>query len=124
MKEEDSELISERLLNNIRTYIELRMEYYRLDILEKMASATAFIVSVLIVSLILLFAFIFINVAIAFMLSDWLGSLRKGFGIFAIFYCFLAILVIAFRKKIIQALIFNGAVENILYNNEQIDKDA
>ncbi len=127
MKQEDSEFISERLINNIRKYIELRMEYYRLDILEKMARATSFIISVLIVSLVLLFAFIFINIAIAFMLSDWLGSLRKGFGIFAVFYCVMAIFVVIFRKKLIQALIFNGAVENILYNSDSTDnpkKDA
>ena len=118
----DSDILSERLAENVRKYIALRMEVLRLEALEKTAWVASFLVSMFVVLFILFFSFIFVNVAIAFVLADFFGSLTIGFGIFGIFYFILALLVIIYRKKMIEGLLFSTAIENILLGLEERER--
>lgn len=115
----DTNRVVEKLSDDIKKYIELQINYYRIGTLEKVASTTAFSIMAIIVSVLLFFTFIFANIFIAIILSYWLNSWTIGFGVFAGSYVFVTLILIIFWKKI-QNYIYKRFTNVIL---ESLDED-
>lgn len=119
--QENKEKSIEDLYDDAKKYIDTRVEYTRLYLVEKFAKIFADIVTNTIVVVCFILAFLFGTVTLALFLSDVLGSYTSGFGSVALIYLFLAIIVYYTKDKYIEKVIINFTVKN--YFTKLADKD-
>jgi hypothetical protein len=119
--QENKEKGIEDLYDDAKKYIDTRIEYTRLYLVEKFAKIFADIVTNAIVVVCFILAFLFGTVTLALFLSDVLGSYSGGFGSVALIYLFLAIIVYYTKDKYIEKVIINFTVKN--YFTKLADKD-
>ena len=102
------------LLENIGEYVETRIELMKLKAINKASGIISSLVSVLLISIMLIFAIAILNIG----LSIWIGNLLGGvaYGFFAVggFYLFIALLLIAFKSKWLKAPIANSIIKSTL----------
>jgi len=111
----------EDLYEDVKSYIDTRVEYTRLYIVEKVSKVFADVVTNTIVVCCFILAFLFAIVTLAFFLSDVLGSHTAGFGSVALICLFLAIIVYYTKDKYIEKAIINFTIRK--YFNKLADKD-
>ena len=102
------------LLENIGAYIDTRIELMKLKAIDKASKAISSIISVLLISIILIFSISILNIG----LSIWIGTLLGGtaYGFFAVggFYLLVGILLIAFKSKWLKVPLANIIIKSIL----------
>ncbi len=81
-------------------YTEKRIELIKLEAVEKTAIVGGLSASFLLIILFSFMSIMFLSVMMGFLLADITGSMLKGFGLLALFYVLLLILVIIFRTSI------------------------
>jgi hypothetical protein len=81
-------------------YTEKRIELVKLEAIEKTAIVGGLSASFLLIILFSFMSIMFLSVMMGFLLADITGSMLKGFGLLALFYVLLLILVIVFRTSI------------------------
>ena len=118
--QENKEKSIEDLFDDAKRYVDTRLEYTRLYLVEKSAKIFADIVTNTIVIFCFILAFLFGTVTLALFLSDVLGSYTRGFGSVALIYLLLAIIVYYTKDKYIEKVIVNFSVRN--YFNKLADK--
>jgi uncharacterized membrane protein YqjE len=91
------------LVNNLTGYVEGRIELVKYEMKEDLARGLAKVSLLMLAALLFTFFLIFVSVAIAFKLSESMGTF-KGFGIVAAFYLLLLILIMVFRGNISKSL--------------------
>lgn len=109
--------IIEKLTDDVKKYIELQAELFRISSLEKAASLTAFSIIAIVVSVLLFFTFIFANMFLAVYLAYIFDSWPIGFGVFAGSYVFITLILVVFWKRI-QQFLYNRFVSAILESIE------
>jgi hypothetical protein len=105
------------LLSN---YLETRLEIYRLSGIRASSKAVGYLIWVLVSLFLLLIVCIFVGLMIGFWLSDITGSNVKGFGLTALIFIVIFILMALMRN----ALFVNPAIKAIiskLQDNESED---
>lgn len=113
----------EKLKSDIRSYLSMRYDLMRLEVLEKLSLIIAMIV-VLFVSVVLgLAALIYFSFVFAFALRDVFGgSVVPGFCIIGgMFLIMLAVLVVFRNRLVVNPLI--RALGSILFHEEDKDKE-
>ena len=114
----------QQLNENIKSFARSSAEYYKLDLFNKtMKGATAAINGVAI-AFFMLFMLIFLSIAVAIALSNWLDSPSSGFFIVAGFYLLLALFFIFFGSKIITSSLLPGASKKFFAEPENKPKEA
>lgn len=121
MQQDNKEKGIEDLYDDAKAYLETKVEYTRLYLVEKLSKIFADIVTNLIVVLCFVLAFLFGTFTLALYLSDVLGSYTAGFGCVALIYVFLALIVYFTKDKFIEKAIVNFTIRN--YFNKLADKD-
>ena len=111
----------EDLYEDAKVYIDTRVEYTRLYLVEKISKVFADVVTNATVILCFILAFLFGTVTLAIFLSDVLGSYTRGFGCVALIYFVLALIVYFTKDKYIEKAIINFTIRN--YFNKLADKD-
>lgn len=107
-----------RLNENIRSFAESSAEYYKLDLFNKtMKGATAAVKSAAI-AFFLLFAILFLSIAISVALSNWLDSPSSGFFIVGGIYLLIGIFIIFFGSSIINKAMLKP-VSRKFFNDEK-----
>ncbi len=91
-----------RLAEEIKRYLSLKGEYYRIDFTEKVVRVVATIVVTFVVMLLTFFILGFLSVTLAFALEPLTGK-TGAFAIITGVYLLLFVLCILFRKKWIEA---------------------
>jgi len=86
----------------IKEYIQDRLLLLKLDAVERGSKIIATIFTILIIALFSFFVLLFLSVMAAYLFGELLGQIFWGFGIVAGIYIILLVLIIIFRKKIIQ----------------------
>ncbi len=114
--------IVEKLASNLASYAKLEMEYQRVNAFEKIASASAFWVSVIIIAMMLMFCLMFVVIAMAVVISHY-TSWVIGFGGMAAVFLFIAILGLIFRKRLIERPLYEVAAGAILDSMESLKED-
>ncbi|MBO9673568.1 MAG: phage holin family protein [Sphingobacteriaceae bacterium] len=119
--QENKDKSIEDLVDDARGFLDARVEYTRLYIVEKaskifadLVTSTAFIVCFIL-------AFLFGSVTLALYVSDLLGSYAGGFGCVSLFYILLAIIVYLTKDKYIEKAIINVAIRK--YFDKLADKE-
>lgn len=112
-----------RLNENIRSFAESTAEYYKLDLFYKtMKGATAAVKSVAI-AFFLLFAILFLSIAISVALSNWLDSPSSGFFIVGGIYLLIGIFVIFFGSSIINKMMLKPVSRKFFNEDKPAQKE-
>jgi len=119
--QENKEKGIEDLYEDAKIYIDTRVEFTRLYLVEKISKVFADVVTNATVILCFILAFLFGTVTLALFLSDILGSYARGFGCVAVIYLILALIVYFTKEKYIEKAIINFTIRN--YFNKLADKD-
>ncbi|MFA4867501.1 MAG: phage holin family protein [Pedobacter sp.] len=119
--QENKEKNIEDLIKDAKDYIEIRTEYTRLYLVEKVSKIFADVVTNALVIVCFVLAFLFGTFTLALFLSDVLGSFTRGFGCVALIYLVLAIIVYYTKEKYIEKAIVNFTIRN--YFNKLADKE-
>jgi hypothetical protein len=119
--QENKEKSIEDLYDDAKSYLDTKVEYTRLYLVEKVSKIFADVVTNALVIICFVLAFLFATLTLALFLSDVLGSFTKGFGCVALIYLFLALIVYFTKDKYIEKAIINFTIKN--YFNKLADKD-
>ena len=119
--QENKEKKLEDILQEAKGYLDTRMEYTRLYLVEKASKAVADLVTSATVIICFVLAFLFGTVTLALFLSDVLGSFTRGFGCVALIYLAFAIIVFLTKDKFIEKAIINVFIRK--YFNKLADKE-
>lgn len=119
--EENKEKDLKDLFDDAKSYLDTRVEYTRLYLVEQVSKIFADIVTNAAVIICFILAFLFGTFTLALFLSDVLGSYARGFGCVAIIYVLLALIVYYTKEKFIEKAIINFTIRN--YFNKLADKE-
>jgi hypothetical protein len=119
--QENKEKNIEDLLSDAKDYVEARVAYLRLSLVEKMSKAFADILTMAAVTVCFVLAFLFGSVTLALFLSDVFGSFTAGFGCVALIYLLIALVVFFTKDKYIEKAIINMAIRK--YFTKLADKE-
>lgn len=123
-REEAKDLNSlfQQIKADLVSYFNHRLAHYRIDILEKTSKYS----SVVILALIMLFlgfaAFAFALIGIALYIGQMVGSTAAGFGIVALFWLVLLIIVLFFKNRL-EDFILNKAAGQLYKIEKEEDRD-
>ncbi|WP_406824537.1 phage holin family protein [Pedobacter sp. KACC 23697] len=119
--QENKDKSIEDLVDDAKGFLEARVEYARLYIVEKASKIFADLVTSTAVIVCFILAFLFGSVTLALYVSDLLGSYAGGFGCVSLFYILLAIIVYLTKDKYIEKAIINVAIRK--YFDKLADKE-
>ena len=119
--QENKEKDFEDLLEDTKSYINTRIEYTRLYMVERASKVFADLVTNAAVAVCFILAFLFGTFTLALFLSDVLGSYTRGFGCVALIYVALALIVYFTKDKYIEKAIVNFSIRD--YFNKLADKE-
>ena len=112
----------EELVDNIKEYVNTRIEAVKLSAAEKSSVVIANAAAGIIAALVFLFFLGFASVALSICLGDWIGKAWAGFLIVAGIYLLAAIMVWTARHKIIQLPVMNALIHQ-LFRNDTDEED-
>ncbi|RZL18817.1 MAG: phage holin family protein [Pedobacter sp.] len=119
--QENKEKSIEDLYEDAKSYLDTKVEYTRLYLVEKVSKIFADVITNALVIICFVLAFLFATLTLALFLSDLLGSYTQGFGCVALFYLLLALIVYFTKDKFIEKAIINFTIKN--YFNKLADKE-
>lgn len=119
--EENKEKNLEDILSDAQDYLDTRVEYAKLSILEKTSKMFADLITNAAVIVCFILAFLFASITLALYLSDVLGSYAAGFGCVAGIYLLLSIIVFLTKDKYIEKFLVNMFIRK--YFDKVADKD-
>lgn len=118
---ENKEKNLEELLSDAKEYVDMRVEYIRLSLVEKASKLFADLITNVVVLVCFVLAFLFGTFTLALFLSSELGSYTKGFGCVALIYLVLAIIIYLAKDKFLEKRLTNIFIRN--YFEKVADKD-
>ncbi|MFC1224449.1 Putative Holin-X, holin superfamily III [Pedobacter suwonensis] len=119
--QENKDKSIEDLIDDAKGFLDARVEYTRLYIVEKASKIFADLVTSTTVIVCFILAFLFGSVTLALYVSDLLGSYAGGFGCVSLFYILLAVIVYLTKDKYIEKAIINIAIRK--YFDKLADKE-
>jgi len=119
--QENKDKSIEDLVDDAKGFLEARVEYTRLYLVEKASKIFADLVTSTAVIVCFILAFLFGSVTLALYLSDVLHSYAGGFGCVSLIYILLAIIVYLTKDKYIEKAIINVAIRK--YFDKLADKE-
>ncbi|MFP5079324.1 phage holin family protein [Pedobacter sp. JCM 36344] len=119
--QENKEKSIEDLYDDAKMYLDTKVEYTRLYLVEKVSKIFANVVTNAFVVICFVLAFLFGTFTLALFLSEVLESYTEGFGCVALIYVLLALIVYFTKDKYIEKAIVNFTIKN--YFNKLADKD-
>jgi uncharacterized membrane protein YcjF (UPF0283 family) len=111
---ENSNDIKPGLTDQVKEYIETRIKLARLQAIEKGSSFFAGLVTEVFVLICTAITILFFSITLALYLGSVLGAYWMGFGIVALVYLLVAILVSVLQKKYIEPKIINFLIKKLL----------
>lgn len=100
-------------------YVETKIDEVKMTTAEKTSALLANIIGAAIVSLVFLFSLLFFSIALAFVISRWIGSTYSGFFIVAGFYLLIGIIVWVGKNNFIRIPIMNKILQQ-LYKKDNL----
>src|SRR5689334_901168 len=89
------------------SYIQNRILLLRLEAVEKISKLSAAMFAGLLIGILSVFIILFLSIMLAWLFAGILGSVFLGFGIISAFYIVVLVLLLIFRKKVLQKTITN-----------------
>lgn len=108
-----------KLKEQLSDYVEDRLLLLKLQSADKIAVIVAGLSMGAVAAFCIFFVLLFISLAVALQLSTYFNSFLWGFGVVAIFYTLIVLVLLVFFRKTIQAAIVNKVIESILEDDEE-----
>ena len=106
----------------VENYVENKILLVKLEATEKISKLAGAMFSGLLIAVISFFIILFISMMIAWYFGQLLDNVYLGFGIISAFYIVLLILLLVFRKKVLEKTITNTVI-NIFFEKTPHDHD-
>ena len=107
--------------NVIVDYLQNRLQLAKISVYEKVAKIIAVIFSGIILVILFFFTIVFLSLLAGFYFSEYYGSNFYGFGIVAAVYFIMFLILLLFRKQLLEKFIIN-AVITILFKEKDETK--
>lgn len=110
------------LTDNIREYINIRIEAVKVRTAEKVSALIANAMAGLVVVLVIFFFVLFAGTALSFVVGAWIGKIWAGFLIVAFIFLLAGIIIWTARGKLIRLPLMNAMIR-LLINEEDDEED-
>jgi hypothetical protein len=114
--EQKSSHISE-VIEKTEKYIKTTTDLLRMQVIQKTAESVSGVVTIMILAIVFLHFFIFLNLSLALLVSTWVGNYFQGFLLFGMFYGLLFFILYIKRKKWLKIPIKEKIIEEALEDN-------
>ena len=101
------------LLTLIKEYISTRVELTRLTVIERLTVVTANLITDSFVLIMGVLTFLFASITLALYLGEEFGSYALGFGIVALIYLALALIMYFIKDKLVEKYLHDFMVKRI-----------
>ena len=115
--EKDAGEIFRELKKDLSAYVELKLELLKLNTYERTGKVIAVLSYGVILLFLAFFAILFIFLALGFFLGDLFGSVGSGFGVVAVLYLLLGIIVM--NKDRISNKVLNVVISALTTNDDK-----
>ena len=113
---------STNLIENLMGYIDTRIDIIRLEVQEKLKSVMVNTMHFVLLGFAALMCVIFVSIFLGLLLNHLLNSTFWGFGIVALIYIILlVVLIVGLDKKVFQDMA-DKALENTIYKSDKREK--
>jgi len=113
---------STNLIENLMGYIDTRIDIIRLEIQEKLKGLFVNVVHGVLLGLVGFMCLIFVSIFLGLLLNDALDSEFWGFGIVALFYIILlVVLLVGLDKKVFEGMA-DKTFDNTIYKSDKREK--
>lgn len=113
---------STSIIENLMGYIDTRIDIIRLEIQEKLKATFVSTIHGVLLGLVAFMSLIFLSIFLGLLLNHLLDSTFWGFGIIALFYIvLLVILIVGLDKKVFQGMA-DKAFDNTIYKTDKREK--
>jgi hypothetical protein len=96
----DLENVFRELKDDVSSFAELKLELLKLNTYERISKVIAILSYGLLLSALVILALLFTMLTLGFLFSTWLDSTTAGFGIVAVLYLILIVIVILNKQRI------------------------
>jgi hypothetical protein len=111
MQEEQETSFFKESRQQLEQYVQDRVLLLKLQLVEKVSQLIALLFTGLTLALLAFFILLFVSIMAGYYFANVTGSLYIGFGIVAIFYIILFILIVSLRKKVIEKHIIDSVIK-------------
>ena len=108
----------------LEDYIQKRLLLFRLQTVEKASKLVAVLITGLVMGVLAFFILLFLSIMAGYFFAAITGSEYIGFGIVALFYIVLLIVLIKLRKKVLQKFLTNTLIQIFFDQTAEPDDDA
>ena len=121
--EEKKEKNFEEIISEAKTYLDTRVEYTRLFFIKRASKLFADIVTTAVVVVCFVLAFLLGTITLALYLASVLNSATAGFGVVALIYLLIAVVVFLAKDKFIEKAIVNFTIRKYFNKLEEEEED-
>ncbi len=111
--QEPKEKVTPDVIALLKEYIATKVELTRLTLLEKVTVVTANLITDSFVLIMGLLTFLFASFTLALYLGERLGSYAAGFGIVALIYLSLALIMFFIKDKLVEKYLHDFMVKRV-----------
>jgi hypothetical protein len=105
----------------LREYLQLQLDYFRLDLAERTAKAASALVAFLAIGALVLLALFMVTVALALLLGQMWGSYALGFAAIAGLYLLLVLFLSVFKDRILTNPLLSQLLQAFLHRDTKSD---
>jgi uncharacterized membrane protein YdbT with pleckstrin-like domain len=109
---------AEDFATSVRDYADARIDEVKLSVAEKTSAVIANLAARIIVVMVFVFFIFFAGIALALLLSEWLGKWWIGFLIVAGFFLLAAIVAWIAREKLFRLPLMNAIIAQLFKKDE------
>jgi len=121
--EEQKQSFFEETQEMVEDYVSNRLQLLKLQTAEKSSKIISLLLTVLVMALLSFFILLFLSMTLGYYLAQKTGSLFTGFGIVAIFYVLLLVVLLYLRKRYLDKYISNTVIR-IFFDSTADDDDT
>ena len=108
----------------LEEYVQDRLLLLKLQMVEKFSRLTALLFTGLTLALLSFFILLFLSIIVGYFFANITGSFYIGFGIVAIFYIVLFVVIIKLRKNVIEKMIVDAVIKIFMDKNDDDNEAA
>lgn len=123
MQEEQETSFFKESRQQLEQYVQDRVLLLKLQMVEKVSQLIALLFTGLTLALLAFFILLFVSIMAGYYFANITGSLYIGFGIVAIFYIILFVLIVSLRKKVIEKHIIDAVIKIFMDKSASDDED-
>ena len=111
--------LTESLFDNVKEYINVKLELFKLKLVDKISSLISTFITALLLLIISFIFFTLLNIGIALLISECTGKSYMGFLILAVFYAIAGLILFLGRGSFIKSALVGILIRKIYKNGSK-----